>query len=114
MPFATTVIKETKSFAKEFDKQVGSSQRDVLHRYLIENPKAGVLLKGGLRKIRWAKHGGGKSGGVRIIYYFWHAEKPIYLLTLFAKNEKENISGAELKELIALSNKIKKIEGDVK
>lgn len=108
------VIKETKSFAKEFDKKVGSKEREILHQYLADNPKAGVLLKGGLRKLRWAKQGGGKSGGVRIIYYYWRDDKPLFLLTLFAKNEKENINAAELKELILLVDRIKTMEGDKK
>ena len=40
--------------------------------YLAEHPKAGVLMQGtgGVRKLRWAKEGGGKSGGVRVIYKF--------------------------------------------
>jgi hypothetical protein len=57
-------------------------------------PKAGVLIQGtgGIRKLRWARTGQGKSGGVRVIYYFHSEIMPLYLLTLFGKNEKANIS----------------------
>ena len=61
------------------------------------HPKAGVLIQGtgGIRKLRWARGGGGKSGGVRVIYYFHSLEIPLYLLTLFGKNERATISMAE-------------------
>ena len=65
------------------------------------NPNAGVLIQGtgGIRKLRWARSGGGKSGGVRVIYYFHNEELPLYLLALFGKNEKANISMEEKKLL---------------
>lgn len=50
---------------------------------------------GGVRKLRWARNDKGKSGGVRIIYYFHDDEMPLYLLALFSKNEKANISMEE-------------------
>ena len=53
----------------------------------------------GIRKLRWGRGGRGKSGGVRVIYYFFDEEMPLYLLTLFAKNEQENLSKAERNEL---------------
>lgn len=50
---------------------------------------------GGVRKLRWGRCGRDKSGGVRIIYYFHSEAMPVYLLTLFAKNEQANLSKAE-------------------
>jgi len=55
---------------------------------------------GGIRKLRWARRGGGKSGGIRIIYYFHNESMPLYLLAAFGKNEKANLS-AEEKKLLA-------------
>ena len=63
---------------------------------------------GGIRKLRWARDGSGKSGGVRIVYYFHDERIPLYLLTIFGKNEKTNISQAErnaLAQLVALLTK---------
>jgi hypothetical protein len=54
---------------------------------------------GGVRKLRWGRGTQGKSGGVRVIYYVHSERMPLYLLTLFAKNEKANISKAERQEL---------------
>jgi hypothetical protein len=50
---------------------------------------------GEIRKLRWAKSGGGKSGGVRVVYYFHNESMPLFLLSLFGKNEKANLSHSE-------------------
>ncbi len=50
---------------------------------------------GGIRKIRWAREGMGKRGGVRVIYYFHSERIPLYLLTVFGKNERADLSMAE-------------------
>ena len=52
-----------------------------------------------------ARDGRGKSGGVRVIYYFHSEAMPLYLLTMFAKNERSNLSKAErnaLADLVAV------------
>ncbi|WP_177428243.1 type II toxin-antitoxin system RelE/ParE family toxin, partial [Candidatus Venteria ishoeyi] len=49
----------------------------------------------GIRKLRWARADKGKSGGVRVIYYFHSDMMPLYLLAVFGKNEKANISAEE-------------------
>ena len=68
------------------------------------HPMAGDLIAGtgGVRKLRWARDGRGKSGGVRAIYYFHSEAMPLYLLTMFAKNERANLSKAERNELADL------------
>ena len=55
-----------------------------------------------MRKLRWARDGRGKSGGVRVIYYFHSEAMPLYLLTMFAKNERANLSKAERNALAGL------------
>lgn len=71
---------------------------------MSENPNAGDLIQGtgGIRKIRWARDAKGKSGGVRVIYYFHSDMMPLYLLAVFGKNEKANIT-AEEKNLLSKS-----------
>lgn len=54
---------------------------------------------GGIRKLRWASGGKGKSGGVRIIYFYHNESIPLFLLTIFGKGEKANLSKAERNEL---------------
>jgi hypothetical protein len=57
---------------------------------------------GGVRKLRWAAQGNGKSGGVRVIYYFHNEAFPVFLLTVYAKNQKANLTKAERNDLKAL------------
>ena len=52
---------------------------------------------GGIRKIRWARSGSGKSGGVRVIYYNMVDDEEVWLLTLYAKNERSTIPAHELR-----------------
>lgn len=57
---------------------------------------------GGVRKVRWAREGKGKSGGVRIIYFYYNEGMPLYLLTLYGKSEKDNLSASERNDLAKL------------
>lgn len=54
--------------------------------------------------MRWGRQSRGKSGGVRVIYYFHSDLMPLYLLTVFAKNERTNLTRAERNELAGLVN----------
>ena len=97
---------------KEFDerwKSLSLTDDDLseLQSYLCTNPNVGDVMQGtgGIRKVRWALPGKGKSGGVRVVYLDIVVAEKIYLLSLFAKNEKANLSKEErndLKNLVAL------------
>ncbi|HJD58317.1 MAG TPA: transcriptional regulator [Rickettsia endosymbiont of Ceroptres masudai] len=65
------------------------------------HPKSGdvIIGSGGLRKIRWMSKGRGKRSGVRIIYYYKSKEEQIWLLTIYTKNEAENIPASVLKKI---------------
>lgn len=79
---------------------------------IAANPASGISLGGGLRKVRIAREGGGKSGGYRTIYVFGGTHIPIFLVTVFAKNEKDNLGKAEQADLIALSKALLAHYGD--
>ena len=70
-------------------------------QFLMEQPEAGAVVKGsgGVRKVRWARTGAGKSGGVRVCYYKRNAAGQILLLVIYAKSVQASISGAVLKQL---------------
>lgn len=82
---------------------MSDAERVALIDFVAANPEAGVSLGGGLRKLRFAREGGGKSGGFRTIYVFGGATLPIFLVTVFAKNERDNLSRTEQAQLVALS-----------
>lgn len=54
---------------------------------------------GGVRKLRWRGAGRGKRGGLRVIYFLKLAHGEIWLLSLYAKNEAENISATTLRRI---------------
>lgn len=102
-------IRETKQFGKDFDTLVSKSERIKLHAFLRNDPLSGAVIRGshGMRKLRWARPGKGKSGGVRIIYYFYRADFPLTLLSLFAKNDKDNLTNHDVNELAKLADALK-------
>lgn len=91
---------------------MSDDERMALIDYVAANPEAGVSLGGGLRKVRFAREGGGKSGGYRTIYVFGGTHVPLFLVTVFAKNEKDNLSRTEQAELVALSKMLLASYGD--
>ena len=88
----------------------GMNEDDIaaLVGYLANNPTAGDVMAGtgGCRKLRWAGRGKGKSGGYRTITFYGGAMMPLYLLTMFGKGEKANLSDAECNALRALTKAI--------
>jgi mRNA-degrading endonuclease RelE of RelBE toxin-antitoxin system len=92
-------IAETPEYIRRAEKLLADDERRDLLHYLAAHPRAGA---GGVRKLRWSRGSRGKSGGVRVIYYFHSEGVPLYLLTLFAKNERANLSRAERNELAEL------------
>jgi hypothetical protein len=91
-----TVV-ETVRFLKDAEGLIPESDRARLVEFVGANPEAGDLIPetGGIRKLRWALPGGGKRGGARVIYFFHNESLPVFLLTLYGKNERANLSKAE-------------------
>ena len=90
-------VSETNYYVSRAEKLLTTSERDEVIDLLACDPLAGDLIQGtgGIRKIRFAKEGRGKSGGVRVLYYFYNENAPIFLLEIFGKNEKANLTKAE-------------------
>lgn len=94
------VVVETKPFLSSAARLgMGETERAALIIYLAGNPEVGVVVPetGGVRKLRWAFPGRGKSGGARVIYYYHNESIPLYALDIYAKNQKSNLSAAEKK-----------------
>lgn len=100
-----TVV-ELPEFQKRAKAVMSDTERYAAIDYIAADPEAGVSLGGGLRKVRIPRMGGGKSGGFRTIYIFGGRDMPVFLVTVFAKNEKDNLSKAEKSAAVALSKKI--------
>ena len=106
-------IAETGEYRKKATVLLPEEDHDALKAYLAEHPKAGVIMEGtgGVRKLRWAIPGKGKSGGARVIYFYHDDDMPLYMLTMFGKNEKSNLTKKErndLKDLVQILVKLNK------
>ncbi len=62
---------------------------------------------GGIRKVRWARKGMGKSSGIRTIYYWAKSKSQIYMLTMYSKSEWENIYATTLKRIAKALEELK-------
>lgn len=104
-------VAETPEYVRRAEKLLSAADRMEVVEHLAANPNAGDLMQGtgGVRKLRWARGGRGKSGGVRVIYYFHSDAMPLYLLTVFGKNERSNLSKAERNDLAGLVRMLKTI-----
>lgn len=90
--------------AKRLIKKFPSLKEELksLIKELKENPAAGTAIGNHCHKIRLsiASKGKGKSGGARVITYFVISEKNVYLLSIYDKSEKENLTSRELQDLL--------------
>ena len=111
MTILQTVV-ELPEFLRRAKAIMSEEEQAALVAYIAANPEAGVSLGGGMRKVRLAREGGGKSSGYRTIYVFGGTHLPIFLLTVFAKNEKDNLSRTEQAAAIALSKALLATYGD--
>ncbi len=92
---------ETKLFTKLLPNYFTDDEYAALQNAIAANPEVGDVIRGsgGVRKLRWGLAGRGKRGGVRVIYYLRLQKGHVWMLTLYAKNEAESISGAVLKKI---------------
>jgi hypothetical protein len=95
-----TII-ESPLFTKLWPDYWTEEERGEFAAHLAVNPEAGKLIvgSGGCRKIRWAKEGTGKSGGVRIIYVAKTTRGQLWLLTIYSKSERETIPAHVLRKI---------------
>jgi len=111
-------VTRTFIMTQEFDKNwksMGLTDDDLkaLQEELILNPTRGDLMQGtgGLRKLRIAFDGRGKSGSGRVCYVDFAVYNKIYLITAYPKNEKDNLSKAERNAIAAV---IRQLENALK
>ena len=101
---------EMKHFTRKWqDLGFTDDELSQFQQVLLKNPKAGDVMKapGGLRKVRFAFPGSGKSGSVRVCYIDIEGVLEIHLIDVFAKNEKENLSKAERNAIRIVVEQIK-------
>lgn len=88
---------ETSAFTKHLSAHLSDDSYAALQTSLAARPSAGTIIRGsgGIRKIRWGSKGRGKRGGIRVIYYWRAPEGRIYLLTVYGKGVRSDLTAAE-------------------
>ena len=116
MQDALQTVVETPEFIKQSAGLMDDALRKEFIDFIANHPQKGDLIigTGGARKIRWSGHvNQGKSGGVRIIYYYHDEKIPIFLFTVYAKNQRANITAAEKNALKKIIQLIVKTYGEI-
>ena len=102
-------VAETRGFARAAASIWSEEELAALVDHLAHNPEDGDIIPGtgGVRKLRWGKAGVGKRGGVRVIYFYYRPDCPLYLLLAYAKAQASDLSGDEKKAVAAFAATIK-------
>lgn len=101
-------IAEVGSFSRDARGSLGEDELKRLVDYLAYHPEVGDVIPGtgGVRKVRWGYKDRGKRGGLRIIYYFRDLNMPLYLLAMYRKGEKADLTQAEKKMMCFLVDEL--------
>lgn len=88
---------ETPTFTRLMTALLNDDEYSKLQAELVKRPDAGDLIKdgGGIRKLRWKRAGTGKSGGIRVIYYWLTEDDQLLMLLAYPKNVKDNLTDKE-------------------
>jgi len=81
--------------------------------FIARNPEAGDVIPqtGGVRKVRWRRQGSGKRGGVRVVYFYHDAQMPIFLLLLYAKAQREDMTPDQKRQARSLVAMLRRAYG---
>jgi len=103
-----TVV-ETRHFILRVRNLLSEIERHELIDFIGSHPLKGDVVPGtgGLRKLRFGRGARGTSGGVRVVYYYYDADHPIFLLEIFGKSEKADLTKAERNALAKVVTEIK-------
>jgi len=94
-----TVI-ESPTFQKQSADLWNEDERLAFISWIARHPLAGDVIPGaeGARKVRWTARGKGKRGGVRVIYFNITEDDVVYLVAIYCKSERENMSSHSIKK----------------
>ncbi|NKI68171.1 type II toxin-antitoxin system RelE/ParE family toxin [Collimonas pratensis] len=89
---------ETPTFTRMITALLADDEYLGLQTVLVQDPSCGDVIKngGGIRKMRYEAQGRGKSGGIRVIYYWIKDEHQIYMLVAYPKSRKDTLSDREV------------------
>jgi mRNA-degrading endonuclease RelE of RelBE toxin-antitoxin system len=102
-------IVELQLFLKNADRYLSDEELESFKDHIARNPESGAVMRGtgGVRKVRWATGNKGKSGGARIIYYFYDQSIPLFLITVYGKKDKASLTKAQQNAMKQLTERLK-------
>jgi hypothetical protein len=105
-------VAETAVFMRQAAEVWNDEERLSFVDFIARNPEAGDVIpeSGGVRKVRWGRQGSGKRGGVRVIYFYHHPDAPLYLLMVYAKARREDLSPDAKRAVQAFAARIKQAQ----
>jgi hypothetical protein len=103
-----TVV-ETAVFLRQAEDVWEDAEREAFVNFIAWNPETGDVIPetGGVRKVRWSRSGIGRRGGARVIYFYHSADRPVYLLMVYAKARREDLTPDEKKTVRKLAAVLK-------
>ena len=106
-------VAETAVFMRQASVLWTEDERLEFVDFIARNPEAGDLIpaSGGIRKVRWGRQGSGKRGGVRVIYFYHDPAMPLYLLMIYAKTQRDDVSPDARRTVQALVARLKEAYG---
>jgi hypothetical protein len=112
MPMTAKLITvaETPLFVRQAEQVWTDAEREKFVDFIADNPEAGDLIPetGGVRKVRWGRGGSGKRGGARVIYFHHDVDRPLYLLMVYAKARREDLSADDKRVVRKLAAVLKR------
>jgi len=107
---APMTVVETPSFLRDAKTKLNDGEREELVFFLASNPEAGTVMPetGGVRKLRWAREGTGKRGSYRVVYYYYSDSIPLFLIAIYGKNEKADVTQAERNQAAKLVHALRR------
>lgn len=95
------VIVETPIFTRRIQELIPEEEYRLFQLQLENKPDAGKIIpgSGGLRKLRWSASGHGKSGGIRVIYYWVMSQDTILLLYAYPKSRQDDLTPEQLQQI---------------
>ena len=104
----------TRTYERAIRKLLPADSRKAMETAIAAAPDAAPVIPGtgGIRKLRWAAPGRGKRGGIRTIYFYHAGPEAVYLLTAYAKSDRDDLTPADVKALSRLVAAIGKERGE--
>ena len=100
----------TRTCERAIRKLLSDDARKEMEASIVAAPGQAPIIRGtgDIRKLRWAGSGRGRRGGIRTIYFYHVSPETIYLLTAYAKSDRDDLTPADVKVLSRLVAEIKK------